>query len=81
MHVKLVARQNNQWVSVPVGPASIPHPVLAYLPASVPRAIEFPLMGKTDEELHRSLSTYISWLRAGKFATALHHERSYPAVR
>jgi sugar phosphate isomerase/epimerase len=68
IHVKSVERQGNRWASVPISQASISHPAFAFLPTSAPRALEFPLMTTGNEELQRSLSTYITWIRSGKFA-------------
>jgi sugar phosphate isomerase/epimerase len=67
MHAKAVERKDGQCISRPFRMASTPHPALAYLPPEAPRAIEFPLAGKTHEAVSTALRTYILWLRSGNF--------------
>lgn len=69
VHVKSVEFKDNKWVSRPIHFSATPHPALLYLATTAPRAIEFPVVAAARAALITSLHTYITWLRAGSFAT------------
>ena len=69
VHVKSVEFKDNRWVSRPIHFSAMPHPALLYLAATAPRAIEFPVAAANRADLITRLHTYITWLRAGSFAT------------
>lgn len=69
IHTKAVTRKGGRCSSEPLRPASTPHAALAYLPADVPRAIEFPIVGSSRNALVETLRVYITWLRSGNFST------------
>jgi len=69
VHVKSVEFKDNKWVSRPIHFSATPHPALLYLPTAAPRAIEFPVAAADRAALITNLYTYITWLRAGSFAT------------
>lgn len=69
VHVKAVRRTSDAWVSVPFRPAPAQHPALAYLPESVPRAVEFPVPASGNDTLRERLAEYITALRDGAFDT------------
>ncbi len=69
IHTKSVQRQDGQCASLPISPASVPHPAFAHLPTNVPRALEFPLIATDHEALRATLEAYITQLRSGNFAT------------
>ena len=69
IHVKAVERKETECISLPILESSLKHAALSYLPATVPRAIEFPVAPSTRSSLIKAISTYAAWLRSGKFAT------------
>jgi len=69
VHVKSVELKDKLWVSRPISFSSTPHPALLYLASNAPRAIEFPIAAADRATLITRLHTYITWLRAGSFAT------------
>lgn len=69
IHAKAIAQKDGECTSEPLRPASTRHAALAYLPADVPRAIEFPIVGSDDDALVERLRMYIAWLRSGNFST------------
>ncbi len=69
IHTKAVERKDGICISRPIRAADSEHAALAYLPAEVPRALEFPISGSNRDEVTSALHTCITWLRSGKFAT------------
>ena len=69
IHAKTIAQKDGECTSEPFRPASTQHAALAYLPADVPRAIEFPIVGSDHDALVESLRMYMAWLRSGNFST------------
>lgn len=69
IHAKSVEFKDHHWISRPISFSSTPHPALLYLASDAPRAIEFPIAAPDRDTLITSLHTYITWLRAGSFAT------------
>lgn len=69
IHAKAVARKDGVCTSRPIRAAHSEHAALAYLPAEVPRALEFPISGTNRDDVTSALHTYITWLRSGNFAT------------
>lgn len=68
IHAKAVVQENGSCVSEPFQPASTQHAALAYLPADVPRAIEFPIVESSSNTLVETLRVYIERLRSGNFS-------------
>ena len=68
IHAKAVVQENGSCVSEPFRPASTQHAALAYLPADVPRAIEFPIVESSSNTLVETLRVYIERLRSGNFS-------------
>ena len=69
VHTKAVRREGDTWVSEPFRPVPAPHPALASLPQSAPRAIEFPVPASGYNALVEELANYITLLRLGTFDT------------
>jgi hypothetical protein len=69
IHTKAIAQKDGECTSEPFRPASTQHAALASLPADVPRAIEFPIVGSDGDALVERLRMYIVWLRSGNFST------------
>ncbi len=69
IHAKAVVQKDGKCSSEPLRPASTHHDALAYLPADVPRAIEFPIVESCNDTLVETLRMYIAWLRSGNFST------------
>jgi|GEM_PF-213443 len=69
IHTKAVERKDDICISRPIRAAHSEHAALAYLPAEVPRALEFPISGSNRDGVTSALHTYITWLRSGNFAT------------
>ncbi len=69
IHTKAIAQKDGECASEPFRPASTQHAAWASLPADVPRAIEFPIVGSDDDALVERLRMYIAWLRSGNFST------------
>lgn len=68
IHAKSVECKDGTCISLPIHAADVQYPALAYLPAAVPRAIEFPITAANRTALITTVSIYISWLRSGNFA-------------
>ncbi len=69
IHGKGVERVGAQWAARPIHATTTPHPALEYLPATAPRAIEFPIPGSEQEERIKALRSYVLLLRSGTFET------------